>query len=139
MQIKTLSFAVSTKGANDIVDVTNDVQKILNDSGLSEGNVLIFVLGATAGITTIEYESGLLKDYPEFFEKLIPSNQKYHHDDTWNDKNGYAHIRASLQGASLTVPFAGAKLLLGTLQQIVLIDFDNCSRKRKIITQIIGI
>ena len=138
MQLKTISFSVSTKGSNDIVDITNDVQKILNDSGMTEGNVLIFAPGSTAGITTIEYESGLLKDYPDFFEKIIPSKQKYLHDETWNDSNGYAHIRASLQGASLTVPFANSKLLLGTWQQIVLLDFDNRSRKRKIITQLIG-
>lgn len=138
MQIKTASFSVSTKGFNDIVDVTNDVQKILNESGMMEGNALVFVSGSTAGITTIEYEPGLLKDYPQFFEKIIPSNQVYHHDETWHDGNGYAHVRASLQGASFTVPFVNGKLLLGTWQQIILIDFDNRSRKRKIITQLTG-
>lgn len=138
MQIKTASFSVNTKGFNDIVDVTNDVQKILNESGMMEGNALVFVSGSTAGITTIEYEPGLLKDYPQFFEKIIPSNQVYHHDETWHDGNGYAHVRASLQGASFTVPFVNGKLLLGTWQQIILIDFDNRSRKRKIITQLTG-
>jgi len=138
MEIKTNTISVSTKGSNDIIDITNDVQKIVNDSGLSEGSVLIFVPGSTAGVTTIEYEPGLLKDYPDFFEKIIPSKLSYHHDETWGDANGYAHVRASLQGPSLTVPFSKTKLLLGTWQQIILVDFDNRSRKRNIIIQITG-
>ena len=94
--------------------------------------------GSTAGITTVEYEPGLLKDIPEFFENIIPSKNTYHHDETWHDGNGYAHVRASLQGASFTVPFQNSKLLLGTWQQIILIDFDNRSRSRKIIVQLTG-
>jgi len=138
MEIITKSFNVSTKGFTDIVDVTSEVDKILRESNLSDGSVLVFVPGATAGITTIEYEPGLLKDYPEFFEKLAPSNQRYHHDDTWHDGNGFSHIRASLQGASFTVPFTQNKMLLGTWQQIILVDFDNRSRNRKIIVQLTG-
>jgi secondary thiamine-phosphate synthase enzyme len=138
MEIKTFTLPVNTKGANDIIDITNEVQKILKDTGLSDGSVLIFVPGSTAGITTIEYEPGLLKDYPEFFEKIIPSKSKYNHDETWDDANGYAHIRASLQGPSLTVPFTKNKMILGTWQQIILVDFDNRSRKRNIIVQITG-
>lgn len=139
MQVKTLKFSVNTKGFNDIVDVTSQVQSALKDSGLREGSVLIFAPGSTAGITTIEYEPGLIKDYPEFFEKIIPSKDRYHHDDTWQDANGYAHVRASLQGGSLTIPFLDAQLILGTWQQIVLIDFDNRSRVRNIILQFMGI
>lgn len=138
MQIKTENFSINTKGSNDILDITGNVQNILDDSGMVEGNALIFVAGSTAGITTIEHEPGLLKDYPEFFEKIIPSNKNYHHDETWHDGNGYAHIRSSLQGASLTVPFNNSQLLLGTWQQIILVDFDNRSRQRKIIVQLIG-
>lgn len=138
MEIKTLEFSVQTKGFTDIIDVTNQVEKMLSESGLKEGSVLIFVPGATAGITTIEYEPGLLKDYPAFFEKIIPQNQRYAHDDTWHDGNGFSHVRASLQGSSFTVPFANGKLLLGTWQQIILVDFDNRSRNRSVITQFTG-
>lgn len=138
MQIKTFELHIDSKGFNDIVDITGEVQTKLRESGLTEGSVLIFVSGSTAGITTIEYEPGLIKDYPEFFEKIIPSKPRYHHDDTWHDGNGYAHVRASLQGASFTVPFVNSQLLLGTWQQIVLIDFDNRSRKRNVIVQFTG-
>ncbi|MCL4547504.1 MAG: secondary thiamine-phosphate synthase enzyme YjbQ [Bacteroidetes bacterium] len=138
MQIKTITISIGTKGYCDIVDITHEVQKVINENGLKEGNALVFVPGATAGVTTIEYEPGLLKDYPQFFEKLIPSNAKYAHDETWDDSNGFSHIRSSLQGASLTVPFSNTKLMLGTWQQIVLVDFDNRSRKRKVIIQLMG-
>lgn len=138
MEVTTRDFEVSTKGFNDIIDITNNVQDEVFESGFDEGNALVFVAGATAGITTIEYEPGLLQDYPEFMEKIIPSNQNYHHDMTWHDGNGFSHLRASLQGASFQVPFKNGRLLLGTWQQIILVDFDNRSRNRKIITQIIG-
>ena len=138
MEIKTLSFSLKTKGNTDIIDITNNVSDLVSSSGLNEGSVLIFVPGSTAGITTVEYEPGLLKDIPEFFEKLIPSKKIYHHDETWHDGNGYSHVRASLQGASFTVPFQNTKLLLGTWQQIILIDFDNRSRNRTINVQIMG-
>jgi len=138
MYIKTFTFTVNTNGFNDIVDITSEVQSRLNETGMKEGNVLIFAPGSTSGITTIEYEPGLLKDYPEFFEKIAPSNHNYHHNDTWHDGNGHAHVRASLQGGSLQIPFLDSKLLLGTWQQIVLIDFDNRPRKRNIIAQFIG-
>jgi secondary thiamine-phosphate synthase enzyme len=138
MEIKTFSLPVSTKGANDMIDITAEVQKILTGSGLLEGSALIFVSGSTAGLTTIEYEPGLLKDYPNFFEKVIPAKDKYNHDETWDDANGYAHVRASLQGPSLTVPFVKGRLLLGTWQQIILVDFDNRSRKRNLVIQVMG-
>ncbi|MFC2133452.1 secondary thiamine-phosphate synthase enzyme YjbQ [Bacteroidota bacterium] len=138
MQIKTLSFEVSTRGHNDIIDITPKVENLLSESGLLEGSALVFAPGSTAGITTIEYEPGLLKDYPQFMEKLIPSNVTYQHDETWHDGNGFSHIRAALQGASFTVPFSAGRLLLGTWQQIILLDFDNRSRERKIIVQLMG-
>ncbi len=138
MEILTDSFVVNSKGKTDIIDITSNVQEKINSSGFSEGNVLVFVGGSTAGITTIEFEPGLRKDYPIFFEKVIPSNINYHHDQTWHDGNGHSHVRASLQGASLTIPFSNGDLLLGTWQQIILVDFDNRSRKRNIIVQIIG-
>lgn len=138
MQIKTIIFNVNSKGHTDIIDITTEVESRLKETGLRNGNVLVFAPGATAGVTTIEYEPGLLNDYPNFFERIIPSKAKYNHDDTWHDANGYAHIRASLQGASITIPFTDSKLLLGTWQQIVLIDFDNRQRVRKIVLQFIG-
>ena len=138
MQIKTLSFEVQTKGYNDIIDITPQVASLLSESGLVEGSVLVFAPGSTAGITTIEYEPGLLKDYPQFMEKIIPSKQVYQHDETWHDGNGFSHVRAALQGASFTVPFAAGGMLLGTWQQIILVDFDNRSRRRNIIVQLTG-
>ncbi len=138
MEIKTAAFDLVSKGFNDIVDITPKVQEILTDSDFNEGSILVFVPGSTAGITTIEYEPGLLRDYPEFMEKLVPSGKSYNHDEAWHDGNGYAHIRASLQGASLTIPFIGGELLLGTWQQIIFVDFDNKARNRKIIVQITG-
>ncbi|MCB0752974.1 MAG: secondary thiamine-phosphate synthase enzyme YjbQ [Ignavibacteriae bacterium] len=138
MKIITTSFSLNTKGFNDIIDITKLVQHKITESEFIEGNVLVFVPGATAGITTIEYEPGLLKDYPEFMEKIIPSNRDYYHDMTWHDGNGFSHVRAAIQGASFQVPFSDRRLLLGTWQQIILIDFDNKSRTRKVITQIIG-
>ena len=139
MKIKTVSFRVQTKGKTDIIDITHEVERIIRELDLREGNALVFVPGSTAGITTIEYESGLLKDYPDFFEKIIPSNDSYEHDNTWHDGNGYSHVRASLQGGSFTVPFVDKKLILGTWQQIILVDFDNRPRQREIVVQLIGV
>lgn len=138
MAVETRNFTINTKGNSDIIDITGKVSDEINHSSIVEGNALVFIGGSTAGITTIEFEPGLRKDYPEFFEKLIPSNKSYQHDNTWHDGNGHSHIRASLQGASFTVPFVNKKLLLGTWQQIILIDFDNRSRSREIIVQING-
>ncbi|VAX19738.1 Uncharacterized protein AF0741 (similar to YjbQ) [hydrothermal vent metagenome] len=136
--VKTYSFSLETKGFSEMIDITPQVESLLNKSPFTEGSILVFAPGATAGITTIEYEPGLLKDYPKFFEKIIPMSETYHHNETWHDGNGFSHVRASLQGASFTVPFADKELLLGTWQQIILIDFDNRPRHRKIIIQING-
>jgi len=136
--VVTSKFYIKTRGRNDIQDITDKVQSILSESGIKEGNILCFVAGSTASLTTIEYEPGLLKDLPEALELIAPMNKIYHHDDTWHDGNGYAHVRASLIGPSLTIPFSKGKLLLGTWQQIILIDFDNRSRERAVIVQIIG-
>ncbi len=138
MAVETRSIRVNTRGNADIIDITGKVASEIENSSISEGSALIFVGGSTAGITTIEFEPGLKKDYPEFFEKIAPSNKSYKHDDTWHDGNGHSHIRASLQGASFTVPFVNKNMLLGTWQQIILIDFDNRSRTREIIVQLNG-
>ncbi len=138
ISIETTSFSIKTRGNCDIIDITRNVEEIIRENNFTEGNALVFVSGSTAGITTIEYEPGLLKDYPKFFEKIIPSNISYHHDETWHDGNGHAHIRSALQKTSFLVPFKQGRLLLGTWQQIVLIDFDNRSRNRNIVIQLIG-
>ncbi len=139
MRVITDYIAVSTRGRNHILDLTGQVQDCLARSGLRHGTVTIFVPGSTAAVTTIEFEPGLLQDLPEALERVAPMGSRYHHDATWHDGNGYAHVRAALVGASLTVPFAEGKLLLGTWQQIVLIDFDNRSRQREIVVQLMGV
>lgn len=139
INLETFSFSINSKGNCDLIDITDKVQKIISENNFLEGSALVFVPGSTAGITTVEYEPGLLKDYPEFWDKIIPQNKNYHHDNTWHDGNGHSHIRASLQGASFTVPFKDKSLILGTWQQIIFVDFDNRSRTRKIIVQLTGI
>jgi secondary thiamine-phosphate synthase enzyme len=138
MEIETYSIDLSTKGNCDIIDITDKVINLITQNNFSEGNVLIFAGGSTAGITTIEYEPGLLKDYPKFFDRIAPVNINYEHDNTWHDGNGHSHVRSAIQGASLTVPFLKGRMMLGTWQQIILVDFDNRPRKREITIQIIG-
>jgi secondary thiamine-phosphate synthase enzyme len=138
IELETHSFELKTPGNCKITDVTKNVQDLIDSNNFSEGSVNVFSVGSTTGITTIEYEPGLLKDYPAFFEKIIPTNVSYHHDQTWHDGNGHSHLRSSLQGTSLTIPFKEGRLILGTWQQIVFVDFDNRSRTRKIVVQIIG-
>lgn len=138
MKIVTKTISVSTKGHTHILDLSEKLTACLRDEKLNNGNLTVFVSGSTAAVTTVEYEPGLLKDLPEAFEQIAPVGKRYYHDDTWHDGNGYAHVRASLLGPSLTVPFSHGQLMLGTWQQVVLIDFDNRPRKREIVVQIIG-
>ena len=138
LRIITDHISISTKGHTDIINITEPVAALVKKYKLAEGNVTVFVSGSTAGITTVEYEPGLREDLPEAFERVAPVGRLYHHDATWNDGNGYAHVRASLLGPTLIVPFSEGELLLGTWQQIVVIDFDNRSRTRKIVVQLIG-
>ena len=118
---------------------TPGINGILDKSGLKEGSVLVFVIGSTAGITTIEFEPGLVKDIKEAFQRLAPDDKDYAHHQTWGDDNGHSHVRAALLGPSITVPFSAGKLLLGTWQQIVLVDFDTRPRQRNITVQVTGI
>jgi len=138
MEIETYFIGVTTNGNCEITDITDKVDNLIANNNFTEGNALVFVAGSTGGITTIEYEPGLLKDYPEFFERIAPSGINYEHENTWHDGNGHSHVRSALQGTSLTIPFSRGKLLLGTWQQIIFIDFDNRPRKREIIVQITG-
>lgn len=126
------SFRIQTKGFNDIVNITKKVNDIVKASGIKEGIVLIFMPGSTAGITTIEYEEGVIKDLKNFFEKIVPQNEKYYHEKAWHDGNGFSHIRSAILKPFLVVPIEDNNLALGTWQQIVLIDFDNKPRQRKI-------
>jgi len=121
-----------------MVDITPNVQDALSSSGLSSGIVTVFVPGSTASVTTIEYEPGLIKDFPRAMEKLAPKGAHYDHDARWGDGNGHSHVRASTIGPGLVVPFENGRLMLGTWQQIVLIDFDNRPRARNVIVQAMG-
>ncbi len=129
---------LNTKGFNDIIDITDALREKVLDCGLRNGFVLVFVPGATGGLTTIEYESGLIKDLPQFMEEIIPMNKSYHHDKTWHDGNGFSHLRSALIGPSITVPVENGKLILGTWQQVVFLDFDNRPRQRNLHVQLNG-
>ena len=136
--VVTKKIRLSTKGECDIVDITPQVSEQLSQSGIDNGTVTIFVVGSTAGVTTIEFEPGLISDLQELWQRIAPKGITYNHDRRWGDGNGYAHVRASLLGASLVVPFSDKRLSLGTWQQIVLVDFDNRPRSRQVILQIMG-
>ncbi len=136
--VRTERVRVQSAGFADIVDITREVAEAVRRAGLQHGIVTIFVAGSTAGVTTIEFEDGLVRDLQEAFERLAPSDRPYHHDRCWGDGNGFSHVRASLLGPSLTVPVEDGRLTLGTWQQIVLVDFDNRSRRRELVIQMIG-
>ena len=129
---------VQTKGHCDLIDITRQVAEQIDESGVDNGTVTLFVAGSTAGLSTIEFESGLLSDFQDMWQRTVPQDITYRHDQRWGDGNGFSHVRASLLGASLVVPFIGKKLTLGTWQQIILVDFDNRPRSRQIVLQIMG-
>ena len=136
--VTTRKINLQTQGHCDIIDITAQVEQQVTGTDMGSGVVTVFVSGSTAGITTIEFEPGLVNDLQRMWERVIPRNIPYDHDRRWGDGNGYSHVRASLLGPSLVVPFAGQRLILGTWQQIVLIDFDNRPRSREIVLQFIG-
>jgi len=138
VSVITQGLRLETNGETDLIDITAEVARGVSDSGLTAGTVTVFIPGSTAGVTTIEYESGAIRDFREAIERIAPKDIGYHHDARWGDGNGYSHVRSALQGASLTVPFTESRLLLGKWQQIVVVDFDNRPRSREIILQIIG-
>jgi secondary thiamine-phosphate synthase enzyme len=138
MQIKSKTLIEKTSGFCDIVDITGKIQEQIDNEKIQRGLVTIFVSGSTAALTTIENEPGLIEDLKEFVEKLIPSGRKYHHDDRWGDDNGFSHLRASLFGPSLAIPIENGRPLLGTWQQVVLLDFDNRPRTRELVVHLIG-
>jgi secondary thiamine-phosphate synthase enzyme len=138
MNVATRTIDVSTRGDCDIIDITADIARELDNADIDNGTVTIFITGSTAGVTTIEYEPGLINDLKNAFDRLIPQNISYDHDMRWHDGNGHAHVRASILGASLVVPFNNKRMELGTWQQIIIVDFDNRPRKRDILLQIMG-
>jgi secondary thiamine-phosphate synthase enzyme len=138
MTVFTKNAQIKSKSENDIIEITDEVTKTVKESKIQNGAVVVFVVGSTAAITTIEYEPGLQKDFPEMLSRLAPKDIEYAHDNTWHDGNGHSHVRASLIGPGITIPFVEGRLTLGTWQQIVLIEMDTGPRERKIILQVIG-
>ncbi len=136
--VVTKKIGFSTKGNCDLIDITHQVKQEVSGSGIDSGTVTVFVAGSTAGVSTIEFESGLLSDFQDMWERTIPRSIPYQHDRAWGDGNGFSHVRASILGPSLTVPFTNKSLVLGTWQQIVVVDFDNRPRSREIVLQIMG-
>jgi secondary thiamine-phosphate synthase enzyme len=134
----TKHLSVDTRGYTDVIDITSDCQDFVNVAGLKNGVVTIFNPGSTGGLTTIEYEPNLVEDLKDALEILAPSDKTYAHSETWHDDNGSSHIRSSIMGPSISVPFVRGKLTLGTWQQIVFCDFDTSSRRRKLVVQITG-
>jgi secondary thiamine-phosphate synthase enzyme len=137
--VKTEQLQVQTRGNSQVVNITDPVAAIISGCGLASGVVTLFNVGSTAGLTTTEYEPGLANhDLKAAFERIAPEDGFYEHENTWHDDNGHSHVRASLLGPSLAVPFINGRLALGTWQQIILVDFDTRARTRTVICQIIG-
>lgn len=131
-------LALRTTVETDIIDLTPDVAGFVGASGIGTGCLTLFVPGSTAALTTIEYESGVLNDLKRAVERLAPEGDVYEHNERWHDGNGYSHVRAALLGPSLSIPVIGGRMTLGTWQQIVLLDFDNRPRTRRVVLQVMG-
>jgi secondary thiamine-phosphate synthase enzyme len=138
MNVVTKVVQLRSSKENDIIDVTKQTSDSLRESGLNNGIINVFVAGSTAAITTIEYEPGLRHDFPKMLSRIAPKDIQYRHDETWHDGNGHSHVRASLVGPSLTVPFSNGALILGTWQQIVMLEMDTRPRERVLTIQILG-
>jgi len=138
MAVITKQIKISSKSENDIIDITDQVADAILQCGISNGTVTVFVSGSTGALTTIEYEPGLVKDFPEMLSRIAPDDVNYSHEEMWHDGNGRSHVKASLVGPSLTIPFKDGELLLGQWQQIVFLELDTRARKRTLVLQIIG-
>ena len=139
MAVRTEEIQVATRGNNHVIDITDEVAQAVGRCGLRDGVATVFHVGSTGGLTTTEFEPGLAEhDIEAAFEKIAPADGRYVHEQTWHDDNGHSHVRASLLGPSLSVPFVAGRLTLGTWQQIILIDFDTRARTRTVICQIVG-
>lgn len=138
MKVLSDTIQLNSEGEGDIIDMTTQLLNIVKESKIKNGTVTIFVSGSTAAVTTIEYEPGLVHDFPEMLSRIVPKNIEYEHDNTWHDGNGHSHVRASLIGPSITIPIVRGKLTLGTWQQVVLLEMDTRSRNRSVILQVMG-
>lgn len=139
LAIHRKTIQVASTAGTDIIDITREVLAAVKESGLADGEVLVFVPGSTGSVTTIEYESGVINDLKDAIERLLPRDLTYQHDKRWGDGNGYSHVRAALMKPSLTIPLVEGSPLLGTWQQVVLMDFDNRPRKRRVFLQVTGV
>jgi len=138
MKVKTGSISLNTEGHTDIHDITDTIADVLSQSGLKSGTVTIFCPSSTSALTTIEYENGAISDLKRLFDEIIPQNREYAHNARWHDGNGHSHIRSSLLGPSLIIPFVEGQLTLGTWQEVIYLDFDNKPRRRELVLQMIG-
>ncbi len=138
MKVVSGIVKLHTEGEGDMIDMTSQLSNIVLESKIKNGTVTIFVSGSTAAVTTIEYESGLIHDFPVMLSRIVPKDIEYEHDNTWHDGNGHSHVRSSLIGPSITIPIIHGKLTLGTWQQVVLLEMDTRSRNRTVILQIMG-
>ena len=138
MSVLTKHIELHTEAENDILDITGEVQQAVEESGFDAGVATVFVPGSTAAVTTIEFEPGLARDFPAMLERVAPADIEYEHQKAWHDDNGRSHVKASLVGPSLSVPFEGGVLTLGTWQQIVFVELDIKPRRREIVVQVMG-
>ncbi len=136
--VKTMTLKLETRGDGDTIDITDGVQEAVQSAGLTAGTATVFCPSATSAVTTIEYERGAVSDLGRLFDEIAPADRPYAHNQRWGDGNGHSHVRAALLGPSLTVPFVDGRLMLGTWQQIIYVDFDNRPRERRLIVQIVG-
>ena len=138
MPIKTGSLTLSTLGNADVHDITDELARLVAESGLHAGTVTVFCPSSTSGVTTIEYEPGAVADLRRLFDEIVPPGRAYAHEAAWQDGNGHSHVRAALLGPSLTIPFVNGRLTLGTWQQVIYVDFDVRARRRELVVQMIG-
>jgi len=138
MPVKTGSISLNTRGNTDICDITKELERLISESGLITGTLTVFTPSSTSGLTTVEFESGAVADLKRMFEELTPSGRPYAHNAAWDDGNGHSHMRASLLGPSLTIPFVEKTMTLGTWQQVVYLDFDIRPRRRELVVQMVG-
>jgi secondary thiamine-phosphate synthase enzyme len=138
MVVISKSIQIRSKGENDMIDLTEKISDFVSSSEVSNGIVTIFVSGSTGSITTIEFEPGLIRDFPDMLSRVAPKDLDYGHEQMWHDGNGHSHVKASLVGPSLTVPFSKGQMHLGTWQQIVFLELDTRGRTRDLVLQIIG-
>jgi len=138
VKVETFTIACETRGDGDTIDLTAELSNVLSRSGVADGVAVLFIGGSTAGLTTIEYEPGVIEDLKEVLESVAPSDRDWRHHQRWGDHNGHSHIRSALVGPSISVPFVDGSLALGTWQQVVLIDFDERPRRRDVLVQLIG-